>query len=141
MKLQNIKRGDILCLISYVKVDSKSSFGEKIEVSDLEVDQQYTVSGKELIERLYTADSFDSEEKVTKTKLAEIFVTKTGNLPFTVVFEKKDGSERTLRGKLVSSEGFLGYSMVVDLDKKAVRQVNHNTLKSLIVGGKRYVLK
>ena len=45
---------------------------------------------------------------------------------------------------LLSSEGNLGRSSVIDLDAphgKNYRQIDHRTLESLIINNKKYILK
>lgn len=65
-----------------------------------------------------------------------------GNRIFSVVFVKKDGTERKMRamlgvkvhlkgGELTYDAGEKNYLIVWDLDKKAYRTVNFNTLKSI----------
>ena len=58
---------------------------------------------------------------------------------------KQDGTERTLRGKLVKPEPLLGRSMVEDLDsddkKNRLRQVDHRTINWLVVDGVKYTVK
>ncbi|MDX1471899.1 MAG: hypothetical protein R3213_10415, partial [Flavobacteriaceae bacterium] len=127
LKLDKLKKDDVVCILTYAQVKNilpeTNSHPSRINLVNLDNGQELRAEGNGLIETFYSDSFYDKEEQLPKTKLAEAFVTKTKNLPFTVVFEKKDGSERTLRGKMVSSEGWLGYSTVFDFDKSGVRQV------------------
>lgn len=72
----------------------------------------------------------------------EEFRSINGNKIFTVVFTKKDGTERKMRamlgvkvhlkgGELTYDATEKNYLIVWDLDKKSYRTVNFNTLKSI----------
>ena len=137
-----IKVDDIMSFVYYTKV--KSVNGDTVIVCDLDDDnKEISISGKELLEKSFSADQFEKEENVSKTRAAEILV-HSANKPLTVNFLKSDGEERTLRGRLVKPEPLLGRSMVEDLDLKSdhrLRQVDHRTIRYLIVDGIRYNVK
>jgi hypothetical protein len=144
-----IKDGDIMAVMHYIKVKGSNPISHEFWGDD--VDQPgkgMKVTGKELVERAFSADQYDKEEKVSKTKAAEILVT-SHNRPFTVSFEKSDKSQRTLRGRLIKAEPLLGRSMVEELDivpetgdlRGRVRQVDHRTISWLIVEGTKYIVK
>ena len=137
-----IKVDDIMSFVYYTKV--KSVNGDTVVVCDLDDDnKEISISGKELLEKSFSADQFEKEENVSKTRAAEILV-HSGTKPLTVCFLKAEGEERTLRGRLVKPEPLLGRSMVEDLDLKTdhrLRQVDHRTIKWLIVGGVLYTVK
>jgi hypothetical protein len=140
-----IKEGDLLALTYYVKVKACRADGTDLLVHDIDNDiGNITVSGDKLIASASSADFVGSTEKITKTAAAELLTTSYGR-PFTVTFEKADGSERTLRGRLVKPEPLLGRSMVEDLDiggaKGRLRQVDHRTIKSLVLEGVKYLVK
>lgn len=144
-----IKPGDILAEVNYVQVvsydyDHPGFYPQRsLKVRDLKTDLTYAVRGEALIDQYESADHYDREEKVIRTQLAKIFVD-VGYLPFTVVFVKADGKERTLRGHLVEHETYMGRSTVFDLDVisgSPLRQVDHRTLKSLIVNRVKYSVK
>lgn len=70
---------------------------------------------------------------------------------FTVVFIKKDGTERTMNarlgvkkflsgGKLRYDAGEMGYIPVYDIQAKGYRIVNSSTIKKLKIGGKEYIV-
>ena len=135
-------------MVQYLEVTD--TYGTaKIHVDDLNRGiEDITISGEKLVRSLDSADEFETTEKVSKTELAAIFGEVKDNV-FTVNFEKQDGSPRTLRGYMVTRETGMGRSQVVDLDIKRgegdydnrLRQVDHRTLQSLIVGGVKYIKK
>lgn len=141
---QKIKIGDLMAIVHYVKV--KEVYPKNFELYTTDVDlQDHTmrVQGKELLESAYSADQYDEEIKVSKTQAAELLI-HSPNRPFTVNFEKNDGVERTLRGRLIAPEPLLGRSMVEDLDETSdhkLRQVDHRTIKWIIVEGTKYIVK
>lgn len=141
VKTANVNKDDIMAFVYYAKVKGKTN--DKLDVTDLDGKMEFEVRGKELIERGYSADQFEEEVKITKTKAAEILIS-SHNRPLTVCFEKSDGSERVLRGRLVTPEPLLGRSMCEDLDiveKDRLRLVDHRTIKWIIVEGTRYNVK
>jgi len=76
-------------------------------------------------------------------KAAEILVN-AYHRPLTVCFVKNDGTERTLRGRLVKPEPLLGRSTVEDLDVtngNRLRLVDHRTIKWIVVDGTKYTVK
>jgi len=139
-----VNEGDLMAFIYWTKVKSTSSNGSVLGVANLDDDDGIIrINGKELIEKSFSADQYSEEEKVGKTRAAEILLHSI-NRPFTVCFLKTNGNERVLRGRLVKPEPLLGRSMVEDLDQKGVnrlRQVDHRTIKYLIVDGTKYVVK
>jgi hypothetical protein len=144
-----MKKGHIVSYTSYCKVESiGTNYFDKdtLNLKDLNNENTYQMKGKALIDQLVSADEYEKEEKCTKTQLAEKFAL-VGSHPFTVVFEKQNGDLRTLRGIMLKVENGLGRSNVIDLDlpisdkAKRMRQVDHRTLKSLIVNGVKYILK
>jgi len=142
-----VKANDLMAFVNYVKVKQVLAGGEELIVTDLDHNKKdIKISGKDLVANSLSADQSETTEKVTKTEAAEILIT-LHNRPFTVSFEKADGSERLLRGRLVKHEALLGRSMVEDLDEPAdgakgrIRQIDHRTLKWLTVEGVRYIVK
>jgi hypothetical protein len=141
-----VKQGDIMALVTYVKVDQALNNGTVLKVSNVDNEaaaKNFDIIGKDIVEGSFSADQFEEEIKVSKTKMAEILIS-SYNRPFTVLFEKDDGTPRTLRGRLIHPEPLLGRSKVEDFDiqdSNKVRLVDHRTLKSLIVGGVKYSVK
>lgn len=139
-----IKCGDLMAIVHYVKVEKVTPNNYELIVSNVDMeDHAMRVVGKELLESAFSADQYSEEIKVTKTQAAELLI-HSPNRPFTVNFNKTDGSERTLRGRLISPEPLLGRSMVEDLDETSdhkLRQVDHRTINYLIVEGTKYIVK
>jgi hypothetical protein len=139
-----VKEGDLMAFMYWVKVKKITNNGESLQVANLDDNESLiTINGKELIEKSMSADQHQDIQKVTKTKAAELLVNST-NRPFTVSFLKTDGKERVIRGRLVKPEPLLGRSMVEDMELKGVnrlRQVDHRTIKYLIVDGVKYTVK
>ena len=51
------------------------------------------------------------------------------------------GKETTLTGRLSRAEGKLGRSLVIDLPTQGYRQVDHRTLRTLIIDNVKYTVK
>lgn len=139
-----VKLGDLMGVVYFVKVESIPVPGEHIVVKDLDQDQgEINVRGSSLIKNSFSADQYEEVVKLNQTEVLEIFVT-CYNRPFTVVFDKDNGEERTLRGRLISPDNLRGRSKVEDLDQpanKRIRLVDHRTVKSLVVNGVKYEVK
>ena len=138
-----IKEGDVMALTFWVKVNGTWNSGQHLNVTNLDDNTKFDVHGTELVERSYSADVYDSEEKATKTEMAERLVSSWGR-PFTVEYEKSDGTIRKLRGKLLEPEILMGRSTVQDLDITSgtpLRLVDHRTIQSLILNNVKYILK
>lgn len=142
-----VKVGDLMAFTYYVKVTQVNANGNSLMVNDLDGSTgtgDIRIDGKELVESSLSADQFAEEVKVSKTEAAELLVS-SHNRPLSVSFMKTDGSERTMRGRLVKPEPLLGRSMVEDLDivdpKNRIRQVDHRTINWLVVDGVKYVVK
>lgn len=137
-----IKGDDLMAFITYGKVKAVDADGLRLIVTDI-FGKEISIKGKDLIENSFSADQYQEEQKIGKTKAEEIFTTSV-NKPLTVAFEKADGSKRTLRGRYIGP-GPLGRSMVEDLDiddpKDRVRQVDNRNISLLIVDGIKYVVK
>ncbi len=136
---------DLMAFVNYVKVNQVLANGEELIVTDLDHNtRKIKIAGKDLVENSLSADQFTETEKVTKTEAAEILIS-LHNRPFTVSFDKADGKERKLRGRLIKHEALLGRSMVEDLDegagKNRVRQVDHRTINFIICEGVKYLVK
>lgn len=141
---KNIKVDDLLAIVHYVKVKTVHKDGEELMVEDVDLTGKIIrVQGSDLISKSLSADQFTEETKISKMQAAEILI-ESHNKPFAVNFVKADGSERTLRGRLIRPEPLLGRSMVEDLDEPTankMRQVDHRTINWLIVDGVKYVVK
>lgn len=141
MEFKKVKVGEVLSSTMYLTVVAVDK--DSIKVKD-SIGQTFTIKGPKLIEEsMSSADQFSKEEKVSMTRMAEV-LTQAGDTAFTVVFVKQDGTERVLVGKLVDTENLLGRSNVIDLQVKQgtnLRQVDHRTIKSLIIKGVKYTIK
>ena len=136
-----VKQDDLMAFVYYAKV--KNAFSQVLELENVDSTSEFRVEGRALIEKGLSADQFHETTKVTKTKAAEMLVS-SYNRPLTVCFEKTNGEERVLRGRLVTPEPLLGRSMMEDLDirgKNRLRLVDHRTIKYLVVEGVKYVVK
>lgn len=147
LNFSKIKSGDILAIVQYVKVKEviPKHFAFLGESRDMDFGKPIQYSGKDMIEAGYSSDQYEEEVKIGKIAAAEILVS-SYNRPFTVCYEKADGTPRTLRGRLVKPEPVMGRSMVEDLDleiteKNRLRQVDHRTISFLIVDGVKYTVK
>lgn len=142
VRIADVKKDDLMAFVYFAKVTAKQ--GENLSVKNMDDEMDFGVHGKALVERGFSADQYQEEQKVTKTQAAEILVS-SYNRPFTVCFEKQDGGDRTLRGRLVHPEPLLGRSMVEDLDidpkQHRLRQVDHRTIQYIIVEGVKYIVK
>jgi hypothetical protein len=140
--MTQVKAQDILALTYWVKV-VRVEKSDKLLVEDLNNNNKFYVQGKELIDTVGSADNYQTTKKVGKMEGAEMLTQLYGK-PVTVNYDKADGSNRTLRGKLLSSESLLGRSYFEDLDLPAgehrTRLVDHRTLHYFIVDGVKYVV-
>ncbi len=135
--------GDIVAVTHYAKVtaNDRRPHDPTLRVENLDHEMPFEVHGDPLIAACYTADRFTEEVKVPRTRICEI-LTQSYGVPFTVCFVKKEGEERTLRGRLVGWEEMYGRSKVEDLDKPKGDRfalVDHRTVKWLIVRGVKYI--
>lgn len=141
MKFNEIKKGDILSTTMYVEVLSKTS--NSIDVKDSN-GNTFTIKGPALIEKtMSSASQVEKEVKVSRTDAIETLLGAKDTV-FTVEFVKADGTDRTLVGRLIGTENHLGRSNVEDLlttDAHKIRQVDHRTLKSVILRGIKTIVK
>ena len=141
-----VKPGQIMALIDWVEVTYINDTATVMHVKNLGTSgaKTFKVEGRDLIESGLSADLYEEEQMVTKTRAAELLVT-SPNRALTVCFEKQDGTDRILRGRLVAPEPLLGRSHVEDLDipptEHRLRLVDHRTIKYLIVEGVKYNVK
>jgi len=141
MKFKQLKKGEVLNSTMYMTV--QNVLADSIIVKD-NFGREFTLKGPKLIEEVVnSAAQYEKEEKVTMTTAANTLVS-AGDSAFTVVFLKADGTERTLVGRLIDTENHMGRSNVVDLQVTSGspnRQVDHRTIKSIILKGVKYVVK
>jgi len=142
MDFSKIRAGEVISYTDYLTVVSVNSRESSVDVTNIK-GQKFTIRGKDLIEGMNSANQFAVTTKVSRTEMANI-LTNVGDKVFTVVFNKVNGEERILVGHLLETENQMGRSNVRDLmitKRHAIRQVDHRTLKSLIVGNTKYVIK
>lgn len=141
MKFNNVKPGEVLSTTKYMTVSERKSDYIKVRDSD---GTEFTVHGPEFIEQsMHSSMQFSKEEEVTKTELAARLL-EAGDTVFTVDFVKADGKSRVLTGRLLDTENYMGRSNVIDLQVTSgspTRQVDHRTLKSLILRDVKYIAK
>lgn len=88
--------------------------------------------------------------EIKKSQIVKVLENSNGSI-FSVVFTKKDGSDRKLTGRLGVSKGVTGVGLkfdpkskgllpVFDMQKEAYRMVNIETVKGVQVNGKFYVV-
>merc|ERR1712110_874791 len=83
------------------------------------------------------------DEKAVQEKLAKVKVNdmKNATTAKSLAKELLTGRETTITGRLVKSEGKMGRSLVVDLPTQGFKQVDHRTLKHLVLGNVKYTVK
>lgn len=134
-----IVKGEKLSFTTYVTVDKINKESQSLEVTSAN-GMKMTIQGLELIQRFSSNSQYFETEQLGKNALAEKLQS-AGDKIFSVEYIKADGTVRNLVGHLVSSESNLGRSMVRDLnitEGNNLRQVDHRTIQSLIIGGVRY---
>jgi hypothetical protein len=139
-----VKPGDLMVFPYWGHVVEVVNEGQDLLIEGIDPGLgRFHVRGHNLIEGGTSADQYDHEEKVTKTRAAELVVN-SHNKPFTVCFTKQTGEDRVLRGRLIAAEPLLGRSHVEDLDVREghrIRLVDHRTIKWVIVDGLKYVVR
>ena len=142
-----INVGDVMSFTYFGEVEKVNSSvvgGTTITLTDLDSGQSFQVQGNELLERSKSASQYKKTERVTQGDMVDILC-HAKNSPFTVVFVKKDGSTRTLVGRVIGiSEKNLGYIAVEDLERPSgdrFRQVDCRTIQHLVLNNIKYVVK
>lgn len=148
---KKVKSGDVMSITHYVKVKYSQFSGTRLGVEGLDEGiDEFQINGESLVENMSSADQFQEERFVTKTKAAEILISTHGK-PFTVCYKKQGseskgdvGEERILRGRLLEPEPLMGRSKVEDLDEpkgKRFRLVDHRTVLFIVTGGCKFTVK
>lgn len=140
-----MEEGHILADLNYFIVKKKTD--DYVIFSDITNQRDWALPASQVniaLSSAWSADEVRETRTVCRTDAVEKLLS-AGVRPFTVVFVKADRGERTLRGKLINEECSMGRSHVLDLDKvlesgenSAIRQVDHRTIKSLILDGVQY---
>lgn len=141
---ESVEQGDLMAVVMYATVKNRRRMGgSAIDCTNVDTKEEFSVQGASLVEKMFSADRYSEEKKVSKTEMAEV-LSNSYNVPFTVTFEKLDGTQRKLRGRLLKPERLMGRCQVEDLDEpvgKRMRLVDNRTLLELIVDGIKYTLK
>lgn len=136
------KKGDLVAIVRYCNVVNANA--DSIDVEDVDDGVKMRVSGTQVLENIKSASEFTKQEKKPLMELAAI-VSSSLNTPITVCFDKQDGTERVLVGRITKSEPILGRSYAEDLTlpktEHRLRQIDHRTIKYAIVNGVKYVTK
>ena len=147
-----VKVGDMMAIITYVKVKDAQNGGNNVRCVDLNSKTEFAIQGKDLVAAAFSADYFAEEVTLSRTEVCRILTT-SPNRPLSVCFVKKpkkgetDGEERVLKGRFLSEVEFDGRSYCEDLEidkddpKGRMREVDHRTIKWLIVDGVKYIVK
>ena len=139
-----VKAGDLMVFPYWGHVVEVVNEGQDLLIEGIDPGLgRFHVRGHNLIEGGTSADQFVTEEKVTKTRAAEVLVS-SNNKPFTVCFTKQTGEDRVLRGRLLAAEPLLGRSHVEDLDVREghrIRLVDHRTIKWIVVDGIKFIVR
>jgi hypothetical protein len=143
IEIKSVKPGERLSYTSYFEVVNSDAKKGILEVKDTS-GQVLSIQGKDFIEsNIKSASQFKKTEKLGKNALAEKLFT-SGDSVMQVEFLKQDGTPRTLIGYFTSQDVNLGRSNMVDLEVTTghnMRQVDHRTIKSVIVNQVKYVSK
>lgn len=142
-----VRMGDYMLFGYWAKVagvQSRGSDGIIVQCTNALTGQPFEVRGRPLVELAKSADYVAQTVTASRSKVAEIMGT-SRNTPFKVCYTKKDGTERTLVGYMLAPDPWLGRSLVRDLEVKPgdpyQREVNHATIKWLIIEGTKYIVK
>lgn len=149
-----IEKGDLVAFTywAYVKANQpglRRSRDRHLEVTDIDHGTDFSVRGEELIESSRSADFVGEEIVTTQTEVIERFM-RLYNVPFTVCFDKQDGTERIIRGRMIEPDGLRGRSKVEELiDSKGdvvprgkrFKQVDHRTIKWVIANGIKWIAR
>ena len=81
------------------------------------------------------------DDKKVAEKLKDVKAKLTADQAKQLAKEILVGKESELIARIANSEGRLGRSLVIDLQSKGFRQVDHRTLRWLIIDGVKYTVK
>jgi len=151
MDVKQVQAGGIISKIIYARVEAsdKKFTGShpfsilSVRCTDLEDGTTFWLEGEELIGTCMSADTYLNEVNASLTEVVEKLM-KAETKPFSVGFVKKNGVERVLRGRMITPDGALGRSTVIDFDVvggSPLRQVDHRTIKWLVMGNTKYIVK
>lgn len=144
LKFADLKEGEQISFTQYLTVKSINKSNGSIATVDPS-GNPIAITGSKLIEEnFYSSAQFAKTIKAGKNKLAEV-LQGAGDTIFTVSFNKKNGDERILVGKLIGAEPNLGRTKVVDLKispddrTKGIRMVDNRELNWIVLGQEKYI--
>jgi hypothetical protein len=147
IKWDDVEVGHVMAVLHFVTVTQVQKNGRDpiLIVEDVSKNNsigEFRIEGKKLIEKCLSADLYAEEVFVSQTEVIKKLMA-SQNRPLTVKWTKKNGEDRTLRGRYVGEEALRGYSWCIDLDEggDAMKQVDHRTLQFLIVDGVKFTVK
>ena len=140
----DLQVGEHLSTTVYYTVVGKNA--GKVQVRDSATGDTLTISDSIIERESYSASQFAKTLRVSRTDAVKV-LQNAGDTIFTVVFTKKDGSERQLTG--IRIPGVPGDTVfgrtecweVVEGGGYQRRQVDHRTIKSIIWKGTLYSVK
>jgi hypothetical protein len=162
--------GNMFSGTSYYEVVSDLGKGEVFCYEKNCDNRGVTIDKSLLNEEMHSASLFESEEQLSLTNLATR-LTEANNMCFQVCFHTKAteksvveeledlkkapdaktakelakkcllGHESTLIARLSKAEGRLGRSLVIDLPTQGYRQIDHRTLKWMVIDNVKYIVK
>ncbi len=147
-----VKTGDLMAIITYVKVKDAQNAGNNVRCVDLNLGTEFAIQGKELVAAAFSADYYAEEVELSRTEVCRILVN-SPNRPLSLEFVKKPekgklvGDDRVLKGRFIAEVPFDGRSFCEDLEiakddpRGRMREVDHRTIKWLIVDGVKYTVK
>ena len=83
-------------------------------------------------------DEKDVREKLSKCRVQDL---KDGTKAGSLAKDLLVGKERTIIGHLAKAEGKMGRSLVIDMETDGFSQVDHRTLKYLVMNNVKYTVK
>lgn len=137
--------GKYVSLVQYFKVlaidFNGGIYGTGAEVTLETPDGTEMVANAQLLhEQCKNGEFYETIKEVTRTELINILETVDSNV-FTAEFTKLNGDKRIVTGYLVKRETGFGRSLVFDLNKREIINVDHRTLTSIIFKNVKYVQK
>lgn len=144
VSFDKVRVGDIMAFTYWARVQKTDSYLEKIDLVNVDNDEEFSVRGRSLIQDSKSADQYTSSKTLPRRDVIDILI-HSKLVPFTVRFRKKNGQIRVLRGRLIGvREANQGYIDVEDLENDSddrFRQVDARTIEYVVVGGVKYSVR
>jgi beta-xylosidase len=121
------------------QMHNSSVFAETEKISLTQVASKLAEANSKAFTACFTTKV---DDKMVREKLAECDPSQLKDHSFVHELAKDliTGKEHTLVGRLSRAEGKLGRSLVIDLPTQFYRQVDHRTLKWLILDNRKYIV-